>query len=38
VPADALEHVDELARLGETELAILGGVPAEPAHGSPLEP
>jgi hypothetical protein len=38
VTADAGEHVDELARLGQPQLAVLGGVPAEPAHGGTLEP
>jgi hypothetical protein len=33
VPADRGEHVDELASLSEPELAILGGVPAEPPDG-----
>ena len=32
MPANRGEHVDQLARLGQSELAILGGVAAEPSH------
>jgi hypothetical protein len=38
MPANSGEQVDKPPRLGETQLAILGGVPAEPLDGGPVIP
>jgi hypothetical protein len=37
MPANRDQHVGELARLGQSQVSIVGGVPAEPSNGGTLE-